>query len=103
MIFGKYCISSMRDTSFEGGSSFLKMNMIDIISKRPVQGGVIWLSSKDTTQIIYETSSIEKRINPGKYIIDISNLEHLGLRINVTIPRNKIVIINTYLGNSLQF
>lgn len=102
---GSYCIGSIKDTSlFDGDNCIVKFNIFDRLSGKQVKNGVIYFYGQDTTSIIFNNWTYEKKIKTGYYIIEAWASKYEGTKTKkLTINKNKKIEINFYLGTKLEF
>ena len=101
---GTYCISTIKDTAIEDNESVIYMNVFDRVSGQVIKdSGVIWIKGVNNFKVESRDNSIFQIIPAGKYIIEVSYLDHLPMKTqSITIKKNKMIEIDFYIGNSLQ-
>ncbi len=102
---GAYCVASIKDTVLgEVDNCIVKFNVFDRIKGRQVVDGVIYFYGRDTTTIIFNSTTYQKVIKAGDYIVEAWASRYIGTKTKkFTISRNKKIEINFYLGTTVDF
>lgn len=100
---GQYCISNLQDTVMDNNMAIIGSKIFDRVNGRPIFDGVVWFYGTDTTSIILDNEFFEKKIKPGKYIIEAWHAGYIGTKTKELNVRQNIKIeINFYLGTIVE-
>jgi len=104
-INGVYCISVIKDTLLsDGNDCVVNFNVFSRVNGRAIEDGVIYFYGKDTTSLIFNAQTHQKKIRSGDYIIEGWAGGYIGKKTKrITINKNKKIEINFYLGTTVEF
>lgn len=105
MVKGAYCIAGTKDTIVGGEMGVVSFNVFDRIHRNMVNTGVTWFHhGVDTLEVLFNNGSASQVLPQGEYTIVVSDVNHLALKTkSIRLQKDKEILINFYLGNSLQW
>lgn len=101
---GAYCVALIKDTALAGDNCVVKFNFFDRVNGRQITNGVVYFYGQDTTSIIFNSSTYQKEIKSGDYIVESWSSGFIGTKTKrLSISRGKKIEINFYLGTTVEF
>ena len=102
---GAYCIASIKDTALgEEDNCIVKFNVFDRVNGKQVENGVIYFYGQDTTSVIFNSATYQKKIKAGDYVVEAWASRYIGTKTKkLTINKGKKFEINFYLGTTVEF
>ena len=100
---GKYCIQHDKDTLLGSNAGLVRINIYNRIDGQRMNEGSVWFSQ--SIKFSYNGGFVEAALPEGLYNVNIYPFEpHLPFGIKgLRIKANRIIEINCFIGNSLQF